>query len=111
MGIELELHAERPALDWDRSRATLLRGSYDHGEALAEMLSVTSEAEHGRLARVDAYGDTVFDGRQAEAALHAAASLLLMYSSERQKAAVRDLMTMLRCCADTPGSCLWFVGD
>ncbi|MFD6279430.1 hypothetical protein ACFWFI_28260 [Streptomyces sp. NPDC060209] len=111
MGIELELHAERPALDWDRSRATLIRGSYDHGDALAETLLNTTEAEHGSLARVDAYGDTLFDGQQAEAALLRAPALSRNHPSEPRTAAVRDLMEMLQACSRTPGSYLWFVGD
>ncbi|MFD6425136.1 hypothetical protein [Streptomyces sp. NPDC060198] len=41
MGIELELHAERPRKG--SSRATLLRGSYEHGEALARALSTLDD--------------------------------------------------------------------
>lgn len=38
MGIEVELHSMRPARDWHASRATLLRGSYDLGNTLADAL-------------------------------------------------------------------------
>ncbi|WP_240203556.1 hypothetical protein [Streptomyces actuosus] len=68
-GVEIELHASRPAMDWDRSRETLMRGSYEHGEALADLLLGMDETHQVGLGRVDPYGDTLFTEQQARAAL------------------------------------------
>ncbi|MGR4880600.1 hypothetical protein ACIPUC_14365 [Streptomyces sp. LARHCF249] len=65
MGVEIELHADRPVLDWDRSRGTLIRGSYEHGDKLADVLLGMDETHEGDLARVDPYGDTLFNEQQA----------------------------------------------
>ncbi|WP_329281283.1 hypothetical protein [Streptomyces sp. NBC_01451] len=51
-GIGLELHAGRPARK-GRSRETLPRGSYEHGEALARALGALDPHGSGRLGRVD----------------------------------------------------------
>jgi hypothetical protein len=111
MGIELELHARRPARRGRASRATLLRGSYDHGEGLAAALAGPGAAGLHRLAGVDPYGDTLFDEHQAAAALAEARTLLARCATPAQTAAVRDLLTMLEACARVPGGHLWFMGD
>ncbi|MFJ8039901.1 hypothetical protein ACIRBX_05195 [Kitasatospora sp. NPDC096147] len=111
MGIELELHCDRPPTTWDASRGTLLHSSYEHGDRLAEALALLQSREPGRLPRVDPYGDTVFDGQEAESALAEIPGLLDRCAGPGQEAAVRDLAAMLRLCAATPGSHLWFMGD
>ncbi len=98
-------------LDWDRSRATLIRGSYAHGDALADVLLGMDETHQGNLARVDPYGDTLFNEQQAEAALREVPDLLKMCSGPPQTAAVLDLEGLLQSCSKTSGSYLWFVGD
>ncbi|MEW2420012.1 hypothetical protein ACFYY9_13320 [Streptomyces nigra] len=45
MGIEVELHSMRPARDWHASRATLLCGSYDLGNPLADALESSTCSE------------------------------------------------------------------
>ncbi|MFE7394988.1 hypothetical protein [Streptomyces sp. NPDC057582] len=111
MGVEIELHANRPVLDWDRSRTTLIHGSYEHGDALADVLLGTDETHQGSLGRVDPYGDTLFNDQQAEAALREVPGLLQQCSGPSQTAAVLDLERLLQSCSQTPGSYLWFVGD
>lgn len=60
MGIDLEPHPSRPARkNW---RATLLKNTYGHGDALAEALgSLQLLGVPGRLAAVDLYGDTLMN--------------------------------------------------
>jgi hypothetical protein len=108
MGIELELHSGRPRKG--SSRATLLRGSYEHGEALARALS-TLDNSSGKLGWVDPYGDTLFNEQEAEVARQEVAALVHECSDERQRAALLDLDGLLEACAATPGSYLWFMGD
>ncbi|MFE6050688.1 hypothetical protein ACFQ6N_08035 [Kitasatospora sp. NPDC056446] len=115
MGIELELHSERPTWTesevWHTSRATLLRGSYEHGEALEQLLTRLGRDSPGGLGSVDRVGDTLFDEREAEAALREIPGLLRQCVHESQTVAVHDLATLLASCAATPGSHLWFMGD
>ncbi|MFG2822793.1 hypothetical protein ACGFX4_25600 [Kitasatospora sp. NPDC048365] len=112
MGIELELHSVRPARrNYEKSRASLLRASYEHGEALAAALANLDVREPGRLPQVDPYGDTQFNEQEAEVALGEIPGLLKRCTSEWQKAAVADLASLLKSCATTPGSYLWFIGD
>ncbi|MDQ0404446.1 hypothetical protein ABVB69_05140 [Streptomyces sp. NPDC000349] len=113
MGIDLELHSSRPARNnWRKSRATLLRSSYGHGDALADALgSLQLLGVPGRLTAVDPYGDTLINEQEAEAALREIHVLRQGCGDERQLAALDDLATMLEKCAATPGSYLWFAGD
>ncbi|MDH6708588.1 hypothetical protein P3T27_005328 [Kitasatospora sp. MAA19] len=120
MGIELELHSARPTWtesdDWHTSRVTLLQGSYEHGEALEQVLSRLGRSSSGELCpgglrSVDRVGDTLFDEREAEAALREIPGLLQQCTYESHTAAVRDLATLLASCVATPGSYLWFMGD
>lgn len=112
MGIELELHAKRPATrSWKASRPTLLRGSYEHGFPLADVLNTLHPTDTGKLALIDLYGDTQFNEQEAETALTEIPDLLRRCTTPEQTEAVHDLAEMLRACATTPGSYLWFVGD
>ncbi|MGA5039509.1 hypothetical protein ACPCA8_20935 [Streptomyces capoamus] len=112
MGIDLELHSVRPARSWRKSRATVLRTSYGHGDALADALgSLQLLGVPGRLAAVDPYGDTVMNEQEAAAALQEIGRLKQRCGDERQLAALDDLAAMLGQCAATPGSYLWFAGD
>ncbi|MCG3044015.1 hypothetical protein L7D48_26135 [Streptomyces sp. S1A] len=111
MGVELELHAKRPILDWGRSRTTLIHGSYEHGDALTDVLVGMDGDDQSNIGRVDPYGDTLFNEQQAEAALREVPGLLQQCSDQSQTAAVLDLMGLLQSCSQTPGSYLWFVGD
>jgi hypothetical protein len=112
MGIELELHSERPACrNWRKSRATLVCGSYDNGEALARVLTGLDRNGPGKLCWVDPYGNTLFNEQEAEAALREVPGLLQQCTSESQAAAMQDLAALLEFCATTPGSYLWFIGD
>jgi hypothetical protein len=112
MGIELELHSERPACNnWRKSRTTLVRGSYKNGEALARVLAKLDRKGPGKLWWVDPYGNTLFNEQEAEAALREVPGLLQQCTSESQAAAVHDLAALLESCATTPGSHLWFIGD
>ncbi|MGW4378254.1 hypothetical protein [Kitasatospora sp. NPDC004531] len=112
MGIELELHSARPEIRfWDRSRATLLKGLYDHGDALAEVLGKLRYDGPGLLPTVDPYGNTMFDGQQARRALGEIAGLRQLCTDGSQQDAVTDLAVLLECCVAAPGSILWFVGD
>ncbi|MET8165887.1 hypothetical protein ABZT34_16810 [Streptomyces sp. NPDC005329] len=109
MGIELELHSGRP--ERGASRGTLLRGSYQHGEALASALSELDRHGSGKLGWVDPYGDTLFNDQEAQVVRREVAALTQRCADERQKAALLDLAELLEACAATPGSYLWFVGD
>ncbi|OUD01626.1 hypothetical protein [Streptomyces swartbergensis] len=113
MGIDLELHSSRPARNnWRKSRATLLRSSYGHGDALADALgSLQFLGVPGRLTAVDPYGDTLMNEQEATAALQEIHALRPSCADERQLAALDDLTAMLEQCAATPGSYLWFAGD
>ncbi|MFF1443546.1 hypothetical protein [Streptomyces sp. NPDC058295] len=109
MGIELELHSGRPRRG--ASRGTLLRGSYQHGEALAGALSGLDRHGSGKLGWVDPYGDTFFNEQEAQVARREVATLTQRCTDEQQKAALLDLAELLEACAATPGSYLWFMGD
>ncbi|PJN08566.1 hypothetical protein CG723_27725 [Streptomyces sp. CB01635] len=112
MGIDLELHSARPARNWRKSRATLLRNSYGHGDALADALSsLQLLGVAGRLTAVDPYGDTLMNEQESAAALNEIHELRQRCSDERQLAALDDLATLLGQCAGAPGSYLWFQGD
>jgi hypothetical protein len=112
MGIELELHSERPACrNWRKSRATLVSGSYDNGEPLARVLARLDKEGPGKLCWVEPYGNTLFNDQEAEAALSEVPGLLQHCTSESQAAAVHDLAALLASCATRPGSYLWFIGD
>ncbi|EDY44546.1 hypothetical protein SSBG_02508 [Streptomyces sp. SPB074] len=109
MGIELELHSGRPRKG--SSRATLLRGSYAHGDALARALSALDRHGSGKLGWVAPYGDTMFNEQEAEVARQEVAVLVRNCSDEGQRAALLDLGVLLEACTATPGSHLWFMGD
>ncbi len=113
MGIDLELHSSRPARNnWRKSRVTLLRSSYGHGDGLADALSsLQLLGAPGRLTAVDPYGDTLMNEQEAAAALQEIHGLRLRCADKRQLAALDDLTAMLEQCAATPGSYLWFAGD
>ncbi|MEV7323147.1 hypothetical protein [Streptomyces sp. NPDC093970] len=110
MGIELELHSARPARKGP-ARDTFLRGSYEHGEALAAALSGLDRHGSGKLGWVDPYGDTLFNEQEAEVARQEAAALAEGCGDARHKAALLDLAGLLDACAATPGSYVWFLGD
>ncbi|GAA3049990.1 hypothetical protein [Streptomyces glomeratus] len=110
MGIEPELHSGRPTPKRS-SRATLLRGSYQHGEALARALGMLDRHGSGKLGWVDPYGDTLFNDQEARVARPEVAALIQLCADEKQKAALLDLAELLEACAATPGSYLWFIGD
>ncbi|WUD70382.1 hypothetical protein OG937_45360 [Streptomyces sp. NBC_00510] len=110
MGIELELHSGRPARKGS-SRATLLRGSYHHGEALARALGRLDRHGSGKLGWVDPYGDTLLNEQEAQVASADVAELAKDCGDEQQKAALLDLAKLLEACVATPGSYLWFMGD
>jgi len=112
MGIDLELHSSRPARSWRKSRATLLRSSYGHGDALTDALgSLQLLGVPERLTAVDPYGPTLMNEQESAAALPEIHDLKQRCGDDRQLAALDDLATMLKLCADTPGSYLWFAGD
>jgi hypothetical protein len=110
MGIELELHSGRPARR-GASRDTLLQGSYQHGEALARALGALDRQSSGKLGWVDPYGDTLFNEQEARVAHQEVTVLIQQCTDEKQKAALLDLAQLLKTCAATPGSYLWFMGD
>ncbi|MFF5441296.1 hypothetical protein [Streptomyces achromogenes] len=101
MGIEMEL----------RRRDTVVRRSYEHGETLALALEKLVPPGQGRLSRIDPYRDTRFTEDDARAALPEVAALVDKCASPFQRAALLDLAEMLTACAQTPGGCLWFIGD
>ncbi|MFF9274701.1 hypothetical protein [Streptomyces griseosporeus] len=115
MGIDLELHSARPAhRDWRTSRATLLRGSYGHGDSLAELLgSFRQLGVAGRLAGVDPYGDTLMNGQEAAVALEEVREFRESRDADglRWLDALDELAGILEQCAATPGSYVWFAGD
>jgi hypothetical protein len=86
MGIDLELHSSRPARNnWRKSRATLLRSSCGHGDALADALgSLQLLGVPGRLTAVDPYGDTLMNEQEAGAALQEIHGLRRSCADERQ---------------------------
>jgi hypothetical protein len=110
MGIDLELHSRRPARG-KASRATLLRGSYGHGSALARALGPFDPSGPGKPAWVDPCGDTFLNEQEAEAALREVAALAEKCAAGPQRDALDDLAALLAECAATPGSHLWFMGD
>ncbi|MFD0274044.1 hypothetical protein ACFVHB_09025 [Kitasatospora sp. NPDC127111] len=65
----------------------------------------------GKLWRVDPYGDTQFNEQEARAALGEITDLLQLCADAAQTTAVTDLAVLLKSCATTPGSYLWFIGD
>ncbi|MFJ8634058.1 hypothetical protein [Streptomyces sp. NPDC093568] len=112
MGIDLELHSSRPARSWRKSRSTLLRSSYGHGDALADVLgSLRLLGVQGRLTAADPYGDLLMNEQESAAALGEIPALRQRCGDARQRAALDDLAAMLEQCAGTPGSYLWFQGD
>ncbi|MEV7153878.1 hypothetical protein AB0N77_04520 [Streptomyces misionensis] len=112
VGIDVELHSARPARNWEKSRATFLRGSHGHGDALADALGALHYlGVPGRLTAVDLYGDTVMNEQQAEAALAEVPGLREQCTDERQRAALDDLAAVLRECVNTAGSYVRFAGD
>ncbi|MFD7702776.1 hypothetical protein [Streptomyces caelestis] len=110
MGIESELHSGRPTRKGS-SRDTLLRGSYEHGEALSRVLSTLDRHGSGKLGWVDPYGDTLFNEQEAQVARQEVAVLAQRCTDEQRKAALLDLAELLEACAATPGGHLWFMGD
>ncbi|MFJ8104777.1 hypothetical protein [Streptomyces sp. NPDC096132] len=113
MGIDLQLHKDRPHWPTRRSKRepTLIRASHEHAEALAELLARLPAPASGRLGTVDPYDDTVFNEQVAEAALAEIPGLLTHCTGPAHTAAAHDLATFLTACATTPGSHLVFVGD
>ncbi|MFF9625494.1 hypothetical protein [Streptomyces griseosporeus] len=122
MGIDLELHSARPAhRNWRKSRATLVRSSYEYGDALAELLgSFRQLGVAGRLAGVDPYGDTLMNEQEAAAALREireigeirdADGLRQLCADARRLDALDELAGILEQCVATPGSYVWFAGD
>ncbi|MFC9158601.1 hypothetical protein ACFTT0_26885 [Streptomyces bauhiniae] len=112
VGIDVELHSARPARNWKKARTTFLRGCYDPSETLADALgSLHYLGVPGRLTAVDIYGDTVMNQQEASVALTEVPGLKDRCADERQRSALDGLAAMLRECADTPGSYLWFAGD
>ncbi|MDX2646271.1 hypothetical protein PV341_22450 [Streptomyces sp. PA03-1a] len=124
MGIELELHSGRPARK-GTSRGTLLRGSYEHGEALARVLGTLGRHDSGKLGWVDPTATrcstsrrltssarrSLFNEQEAHVVRQEVAVLTQRCTDEEQKAALLDLAELLEACAATPGSYLWFMGD
>ncbi|MFJ8546039.1 hypothetical protein ACIRFH_29330 [Streptomyces sp. NPDC093586] len=110
MGIEWELHSARPTRKGP-SRNTLLRGSYEHGEALSRVLGTLDRHGSGTLGRVEPYGDTLFNEQEARAARREVAALLQECTDHHQEAALLDLAELLEACAAAPGSYVWFMGD
>nr|WP_239096214.1 hypothetical protein [Streptomyces sp. SID11385] len=106
------MHTERPAAgNGQRSRATLLHGSYGHGEALAAALPAYAPHGSSWLARIDPYGDTLFNEQTAGIAHGEALALLAHCAEVRGRAALSDLAELLARCARTPGSWVWCMGD
>lgn len=89
----------------------MLRGSYEHGEALARALSALDRHGSGKLGWVDPYGDTLFNEQEAQVARQEVTTLTQGCTEDQQKAALVDLAELLEACAATPGSYLWFMGD
>ncbi|MEV6977466.1 hypothetical protein [Kitasatospora sp. NPDC093806] len=78
---------------------------------MAQVLEKLEANGSGRLSWVDPYGDTQFDEQEAEVALGEIPGLLRRCADASETAAVNDLAALLKACASTPGSCLWFIGD
>jgi hypothetical protein len=89
----------------------LLRGSYEHGEALTRALSALDRHGSGKLRWVDPYGNTLFNEQEAQVARQEVAALTQMCTDDQQTAALLDLAELLDDCVATPGSYLWFMGD
>ncbi|WP_033215456.1 hypothetical protein [Kitasatospora phosalacinea] len=112
MGIEIELHSARPKrLDQEPTGASLLHDSCRHGNGPARVLDELPIKRSWQLWQIDPYGDALFDGRDAAAALREIDELLRHRTDEEQRDAVVDLERMLGACVATPGSRLWFIGD
>jgi hypothetical protein len=111
MGIELQLHSERPGARKRASNATLVRESHQHGEALARALDTLELDPSGKLGWIDPYGDTLFNEQEAQAMQQEVAALVRRCTDDPQRAALVDLAELLGVCAATPGSYLWCVGD
>ncbi|MFJ5925533.1 hypothetical protein ACIQF6_23285 [Kitasatospora sp. NPDC092948] len=111
MGIELELHAERPGRRKKGAPDTPLRASYKHGEGLASALSGLDLHHSGVLGRVDPYRDTAINEQEAELAGRQIVALIERCPTGPERAALLDLAAMLEACATTPGSYLVFIGD
>ncbi|MEU3460271.1 hypothetical protein ABZ721_09960 [Streptomyces sp. NPDC006733] len=111
MGIELELHSERPGARKRAPGATLLRESHQHGEALARALGTLELDPSGKLSWIDPYGDTLFNEQEAQVVCAEAAALAERCTDEQRKAALLDLAALLDECAATPGSYVRCVGD
>ncbi|MCZ4121339.1 hypothetical protein [Streptomyces sp. H39-S7] len=111
MGIELQLHSERPGARKRAAGATLLRESHQHGEALAQALATLELDPSGKLCWIDPYGDILFNEQEAQLVRGEAAALAQRCTDERQKAALFDLAALLDECAATPGSYVWCAGD
>ncbi|GAA3998177.1 hypothetical protein GCM10022247_17920 [Allokutzneria multivorans] len=86
-------------------------GSYDHGNALAEVLTWLPNDGSTKLSLIDPWRDTLFNEQEAEVALKEIPDLLQRCSDPRHAAAVQDLEQLLRACSRTPGSYLWFMSD
>ncbi|MFJ9772093.1 hypothetical protein ACIRVF_12725 [Kitasatospora sp. NPDC101157] len=111
MGIEIALYDGRPH-NGRRDAPALLHLSTDHGPTLAAALAEHVRHVSGhRLGRIDPYGDTLFNEQDAAAAFEEATALLARCTTDRQRAAVRDLRNLLANCAATPGSWLVLYGD
>ncbi|MFF3889676.1 hypothetical protein [Streptomyces sp. NPDC001914] len=113
MGIDLQLHDGRPHWPGRRTKRkpTLIRQSFEHGEALAELIAKLPVNTSGRLWTVDPYNDTTFNEQVAEAALREIPDLLDLCTDDAQVEAGLELAAYLKDCATTPGSYLMFVGD
>ncbi|MFG2111209.1 hypothetical protein ACGFRB_00970 [Streptomyces sp. NPDC048718] len=113
MGVELEIHTAPPARwNYEKSRGTLVRRSYEHGEALSELLLGLDKSWRNKaLWDVDPYGNTLFGEQRAQVALGEVSDLLRRCAGPAQEAAVLNLERMLVYCASTPGTHLWFIGD
>lgn len=113
MGIDLQLHDDRPHWPTRRSkgRATLVRESWEHGEALARVLATLPANTSGKLWMVDPYNTTTFNEQVAEVALREIPDLLNRCTGDTETEAVRDLAEFLEACATTPRSHLVFLGD
>ncbi|MEU3569747.1 hypothetical protein AB0E96_15160 [Kitasatospora sp. NPDC036755] len=109
MSIDIALYDGHPA-GGRRTGARMLRLS-SPGAALDDALARHTDPARHRLGRIDPYGDTLFDERDAGAVFEEATALLARCTTEEQRAAVRELRDLLADCAATPGSRLVFLGD
>ncbi|MEU1982966.1 hypothetical protein [Nocardia sp. NPDC019395] len=78
MGIDLQLHNGRPHGPGRRSKRkpTLVRQSYEHGAALAQLIERLAANTSGKLWMVDPYSDMVFNEQVAAAAFREIPDLL-----------------------------------